>query len=493
MRIAMAQVWQETHTFNPMATGLVELEESGLYFGDEILEKMWGVAEIGGFLAAAEEEEAEVELVPIIRAWAGSGGRVTGEALDFLEGKLVSGLRESLPVDGVLLSLHGAAAADRVDDFEGYLLSAVRRVVGESVPVVVSLDHHANITQRIVESVNALVGYQTQPHDPFETGERAARTLFAIVQGVITPTVGWQKIPMVAPADRGLTAEWPMREWFDLARAMEEHPGVISVSNFPVQPWLDVAELGWATVVVTDNDQVLANQLAAELANKAWELREAFWAVRRVPPEDAIRQAVAAKEGPIVISDASDSVLSGAPGDGTCLLKEMLRQRITCTALLPMIDPQVVEAAIQAGPGSQIAVLVGGKLDPVFGEPVEVTGTVAGVAETGLTSTLTWGAAEMGRTVLLDVGSIRMMVSELRGVGGADPDAYRHFGVEPAEAQMAVVKMYFNFAGFRPIMKGTIMADCPGLSGWDLRQFKWERAPRPVFPLDELPEWQATV
>ena len=99
----------------------------------------------------------------------------------------------------------------------------------------------------------------------------------------------------------------------------------------------------------------------------------------------------------------------------------------------------------------------------------------------------------MGRTVLLDVGSIRMMVSELRGVGGADPDAYRHFGVEPAEAQMAVVKMYFNFAGFRPIMKGTIMADCPGLSGWDLRQFKWERAPRPVFPLDELPEWQATV
>lgn len=490
VRIALAQIWQETHTFSPLPTGLREFEANGLYTGRDILDRTAGAGEMGGFLAAAEAD-GDVEPVPIVRAWALSSGRITAEALTLLEARLVAGLAMALPVDGVFLSLHGATAADGVDDVAGYLLQSVRHMVGPDLPVVASLDHHANITRRIVEHATALVGYRTLPHDPFDTGERAARLLFATVRGELSPRIGWQKIPLLAPADRGSTDEPPMQTWFDTARRMEQQPGVIAVSPFPVQPWLDVEELGWAVVAVTDNDPELAQRLAAELADQAWALRDAFWDIRRLPPAEAIRQAAAAPQGPIIVADASDSVLSGATGDGTCLLREMLRQEIGGLALVPMVDAPAVEAAISAGAGQVITVPVGGTLDRLFGQPVTITARVEGVAPEGMAATGPWGSAELGRTALLSVGAIRLLVSERRGFGGADPEVYRRFGVEPARAQLIVVKMYFNYQSLHAMMKGAVMADCPGLSTWNLRQFRWDRAPRPLYPLDDLPDWRA--
>ena len=492
MKIAIAQIWQETHTFCPNLTRLTEFKQGGLFTGEEILNKMGGLGEIGGFITAAQESSQDVEFVPILRAWAMSGGRVTTEMLEYLENELISGLKESLPLDGVLISMHGASASEKVDDLEGYLLAKVRQVVGRYVPIVVALDHHANLTHQIIQSVDALIGYQTQPHDPYETGQRAAGILFSILQGRFTPTIAWQKIPVLAPADRGRTSERPMKVWFDLAREMEKRPGVITVSNFPVQPWLDVPELGWSVVVITDNNPALAKQLAVELAEKAWELRSEFWKVQRLPPEEAIRMAVEAQEGPILICDASDSVLSGAPGDSTCLLQEMLRQNIQCAALLSMVDPVVVNEAIKAGIGAEITTLIGGKLDPIFGMSIQVTGKVAGIAKEGMKFAIgQWGATDMGRCVLFEVGNIKLVVSEFRGIGGTHPDIYRSFGVEPSEAKIIVVKTYFNYPNFVPMIKEAYMADCSGLSGWDLRQFEWKSAPRPLYPLDEISDWHA--
>jgi microcystin degradation protein MlrC len=493
MKIALAQIWQETNTFSPISTDLKSFEQNGLYFGAQILEQMRGVGELGGFVAAAEEEADRVELLPILRAWAMSSGRVTSRTLSFLEEQLIRGLRKAKPIDGIFLSMHGAAASEKVADLEGHLLSAVRGEVGDDIPLVLSLDHHANVTERIICSTDALVGYQTQPHDPYETGKRAARILFAALRGDIVPSAGWQKIPMIAPADRGHTSEWPMKAWFDLARAMEKQPGVISCSTFPVQPWLDVPELGWATVAITDNKPGLAYQLAAGLANMAWELRDEFWVTRRLQPEEVIRRAVQAQRGPIIICDASDSVLSGAPGDSTCLVKEMLRQRIQCIALLPMVDPELVEQAIAAGVGNEIKARVGGKLDCIFNEPVPIRGKVIGIVEEGLSPSLHWGSSSMGRTVLIEVGSIKMLVSEQGGTGGTDPETYRHFGIEPAHAKIIVVKTYYHYEHFRSILKDVFMADCPGLSTWDLRGFDWKNAPRPLFPLDDLPDWHPII
>jgi microcystin degradation protein MlrC len=492
MRIAVAQVWQETQTFNPVAWERKHFEAGGLYFGAEIMDKLRGVGEIGGLMAVMEEEVERVELVPIIRAQAMAGGRVTAETLTFFREKLVAGLREVQPVDGVFLSMHGAMAAEKEDDPEGALLAAVREVIGDAVPVVAPLDHHANITKRIIACADLLVGYQEEPHDPFETGMRAAKLLLALIRGEISPKVGWQKIPMLAPPDRFATARGPMREWFDLAREMEERPGVLSVSTFPVQPWMDVLELGWAAVVYANGDRQLAQRLAAELANKAWELRDEFWVVDRLPPSEVVKRAVEAEEGLIVISDGSDTVNGGAAGDSTCLLKEMLRQRVECTTLLPMVDPEVVEVATRAGVGSEITVWVGGKRDKLFGEPVEVTARVTGVSQS-LKTTIHWGVYDRGRAALLEIGGIKMVVSEYRGVGGIHPDIYEHFGLEPAAAKMVVIKENSNFQYFSSWMKGLLRSDCPGLCGRDLGQFSWERRPRPIYPLEEIPAWHAVA
>ena len=144
-----------------------------------------------------------------------------------------------------------------------------------------------------------------------------------------------------------------MKEWFDLAREFEEMPGVVSVSNFPMQPWLDAEEGGWATVVVTDDDPALARRLAVELGNRAWSLRAGFMEQDSVSPAEAVRRAESAPRGLIVLPDVGDTVWGGATGDSTCILEEMLRQGITSTALVPIIDAEVVEAAITAGAGER--------------------------------------------------------------------------------------------------------------------------------------------
>jgi len=492
MRIAIGEITQETDTFSPILTGLPDFKQNGLHFGDEILVKMPGVGQLGGFLAVAEDREG-LEILPILRARAMSNGRLTESTLEFLEGKLLAGLEKVLPVDAVFLSLHGAASSEQTDDLEGHVLSAVRQVVGPEVPVVAPLDHHANITRLIMDSADLVVGHQTQPHSPFDTGKIATRVLFDMLSGKISPTAGWFKIPMITPQDRFLTSGGPMKEWFDLARSMEEQPEVISASCFPVQPWVDVEEAGWTAVVYTDDDPKLAWKLAAHLANKAWQLRDEFWLSERVPPAEAIRQADQAPAGLIILADTGDSVYGGAPGDSTCLLKEMLEQEIASTAYVPIVDAEAVDQAIQAGEGCEITLSLGGKMDQVFSKPVEVTGVVRRISEGLVTDLGRAGPCDMGRTALLEAGSIKIALADSRIRAINFPDMYTHLGLEIEDAKMVVVKTASNFQYFAPWRKGLIRADTPGMTQSNLRDFTWVRVPRPLYPLDDLPEWQARL
>jgi len=493
MRIAIASVAQETDSFSPLRTTLEDFRQYGLCEGEGLLERARGVGPVGGFLAAAEEDEVDLVPLPIILGKALANGPLTAQAVEFFREKLVAGLEDALPIDGVYLFLHGAAASERIPDVEGYLLSAVRGVIGDCVPLVMGCDHHANITQLIIDSVDGLVGHRTQPHDQFDTGMLAARMLFALVRGEISPTIAWRKIPLIAHQEQFLTDGGPMKQWFDVAREFETLPGVVSVSNFPMQPWLDVPEGGWSTVVITDGNLSLAQRLAAELANTAWELREQFWTLSSIPPEEAVRRAVEAERGLVVLSDTGDSVFGGATGDSTCLLREMLRQRIACTALVPMVDPEVVQMAVEAGTGSEITVKVGGKLDSLFSQPVEVTGRVAAIAEGWLEARVVGiPSFDMGVTVLLEVGSIKMVISENRGIGGNHPVVYRRFGLEPAEAKMVVLKTASNFQYYAAMTSQVLRADTPGLTTSHLDRLDWARLPRPIYPLDELREWRAS-
>ena len=491
MRIAIARFSQETSSFSPLPTTLDRFREFGIYEGDDLLEKFRGVGDIGGFLDTLEEEGVDCELLPIISGSGCAGGTITAEALDFFAEKLATGLKKALPIDGMFFSIHGAAAAENVDDAEGYLLKVVRDTIGYDVPIMAPMDHHANITQLKMDGMTGLVGHLTQPHDPYDTGRRAAHMLFATLRGEITPTMAWQKIPLITHQEQFLTRSGPMKEWFDLAREFEELPGVVSASNFPMQPWLDAYEGGWSTVVVTDNDPALARRLAVDLANKAWSLRDAFLKLESIPPDQAVRRAEKASRGLVVLSDTGDSVYGGAAGDSTCILKEMLEQRITSTALVPIVDAHVVEAAIQAGVGSQISVHVGGKLDTVFARPVEITAKVAGIGGGRLyANVIGLESFDMGRAVLLEAGSVKIMVSEFRGIGGNHPIVYQHFGLDPSQAKMIVVKTASNWQCFHEWISEVIRVDTPGATMSHLEKFNWNRIPRPIYPLDDM-NWRA--
>ena len=493
MRIAIAKIFQETDTFSPVLYTLDDFQRFGIFYGEEILERFKDIGELGGFISVAQTQPETITLLPIINATAWAGGRLKSEAFQFLSDSLINGLEKAEPFDGILLSLHGAMCAEDIDDCVGYLLGEIRRNIGQDIPIIVTLDHHANITKEIIKNVDGLVGYRKCPHtDTFETGVRAANLLFKILRREVSPKIAWKKIPMITPIDKFLTDEPPLLDWFSVADKYASLDNVLSISQFPVQPWLDVNELGWSTVVITDRDIKLAEELAEKLSDIAWEMRKEFFSATLVPPSEAIREANNAKQGPIIIADGSDNMNSGAPGDSTCLLKEMLAQSIDCIAYITIVDPEAVEMAINAGYGSQVTLTVGGKRDHIFSSPVEITGRVCKISRGEILSTGHLPIKfDMGRTVLFEIGSIKLVISEYPGPSH-EPNVYRHLGLDPEKAKIVVVKTPVGFrVAYKSISKNAIIADTPGLSTPHLEVLPYSRIPRPIFPFDPIENWKS--
>ncbi len=490
MRIAVAEIAQETDSFSPLRADLSEFESYGLYRGPDVIERMCGAGPIGGLLDVVAEQSSPVELVPLIRAWGGAGGTILDETFAQLKTELLDRLRAAGSVDAVFLVLHGAAAGESEDDLEGVVLEEVRRVVGERVPIVVPFDHHANITTRKMRNADLLVGHETQPHDPIETGRKTARLLFRMLAGEISPVRAWQKIPMITPQDQFLTSGGPMKAWFDRAREYERQPGVLDVSPYPMQPWLDVAEGGWAVVVHTDGNADLARHIAAEMAYLAWRLRKEFWRSERVSPKNAVAQAVNAEAGLVILSDTGDSVYGGATGDNTTLLRELLAQQVPCLSLIPVVDAEAVAKAITSGVSSSMTLTVGGRSDHQFSQPVTFDGRVAAISEGVTVEIPDRGVCRIRRTALVECGAVRIALLDNRSFAINHPILYTHLGIDIDTAKIVVVKTASNFQFFAPWRKGLIRVDTPGTTQSNLGDFHWQRLPRPIDPFEEIPEWR---
>ncbi|MCB2001711.1 MAG: M81 family metallopeptidase [Burkholderiaceae bacterium] len=494
MRIALIHVGQETNDFNPSPTTLRDYQSFGIIEGQDMLERFRGLGQIGGYIEAVEQSGQPVETVPIVRGWAVAGGRIDRASYDFFDDKIRSGLAAAGPLDGVALQLHGACASEDMDDVEGAQLQACRDVLGPDIPIVLGLDHHANITRKMVALATAIVGHRTQPHDPFDTGRIGAEVLLKILFHGVRPTTAWRKLPLLSHQEQFLTSRAPMKTWFDRARAMEADPRVVQASNYPMQPWLDVAEGGWSTIVVTDNDPALAERLADELADLAWSLRAEFQKKDAVAIDDAVRMADAADQGLVVLSDTGDTVFGGAAGDSNLILESMLRLGIRGRALVPLIAPETVARLVQAGEGATVTLPVGGNVATAFFQPIEVTGTVRRIAAGKVNlKQHHQDEIDMGRTVVFDVGPVTLLVSELRGVAGNLPDVYRAFGVEPRDYKMAVLKTASNFQYFASISSQVIRVDTRGPGQSDVFGLPWKRIPRPVYPLDPIDDWRHAV
>jgi microcystin degradation protein MlrC len=489
MRIAIAEFSQETDTFSPLRAGLSEFESYGVYRDAELLDRMQNAGPIGGLLQVLAEHGSGIEPVPLLRASAGAGGKILDETFTQLSQELLERLHAAGKLNAVFLSLHGAASSESEDDLEGTLLEQIRQVVGEETLIIVPLDHHANITRRMMENADCLIGHETQPHDPIATGRKAARLMMRMLAGDISVVRAWQKIPMITPQDQFLTASGPMKAWFDRAREWERQPGVLDVSPCPMQPWLDVAEGGWSVVVHTDANADLARRITADMATLVWNLRREFWHSERLPPAEAVRRASAAEQGLVILSDTGDSVYGGAPGDNTCLLGELVAQQVPCLSLMPMVDSEAVSAAISAGVKSEITLNVGGRQDTEFSRPVKIVGKVAAFSRGLSVEIPERGVCHIGRAALLECGAIRLALLDNRSFVINHPLLYSHLGVNVAAAKLVVVKTASNFQFFAPWRRQLIRVDTPGTTQSNLSAFSWQRLPRPIDPFDEVANW----
>jgi microcystin degradation protein MlrC len=282
-----------------------------------------------------------------------------------------------------------------------------------------------------------------------------------------------------------------MKTWFDRARAMESDPRVLQASNYPMQPWLDVAEGGWATVAVTDGDRALAERCADELADLAWSMRAEFQKKEAVSIDEAVRMADAEPKGVVVLSDTGDTVFGGAAGDSNLILEAILRLDIRSRAIIPMIEPPTVARLVAAGEGTTVTLPIGGSAATQFFKPLTVTGRVHRIGG-GIVKVVEHNQHEvdMGRTVVFEVGPVTLLVSELRGVAGNVPGVYRAFGVEPRDYKMAVLKTASNFQYFAPITSRLIRVNTTGPGQSDIVGLPWKRVPRPIYPLDDIASWR---
>lgn len=402
-------------------------------------------------------------------------------------GKMLDGIEKIDHVDGVLMQLHGAMVSEKIGSSEGYILHKIREKVGASVPIVATLDLHANISQLAVDMADILVGYDTYPHvDPYDRGREAGELIWRMLNNEIHPKHALEKPLMMPSPQKQKTSYFPMKAVYDLAHKIEEDKKVLNVTVLPGFPFADIPEAGLGIVVTTDNDEELAHKKAKEISEFCWMNRKHFLA-DVVPVEDAVRYAINAKEGPIVLVDQADNPGGGAPCDSTVLLRELLKQKASNVVVCPIRDPEAVDIAIKAGVGNTVTMKIGGKTDGFHGEPIEVTGYVKLISDgkflvTGPMDTGT--VTNLGRTVVLKVDDVEILLTEVR-VQPTDLQQYRAFGIEPTEKKIIVVKSSVHFrAVHEPIAKEIIEVDTPGIHGTRLAAFGHKKIRRPMFPID---------
>ena len=491
MRVAIVELKQETNTFVLRPTTLADFDAWHHWRGSDVVSGLRDTnTEITGFLDVLES--AGFEPVPILATFAMSGGKVTNAAYQALLDELLAGLLNHGPFDGVLLALHGAMVTDADDDPDGAIIAAVRAAIGSAIPLVVTMDLHANVTRLSVKHADAIVGFRTSPHiDLREAGQRGAKVMSRMLRDGLRPAMAMVKIPMMVPASTHMHhLPGPFQRLMHAAAAAESGP-LLSASVFTVQPWLDIAEMGFATVAVSDGDATPAENVAVELAELAWAERDAFMETELIPIAEAIERA-GTINGPVVLSDLADGTGAGSPGDATAVIAALLAAELREPALVCVRDADGAKIAVAAGAGADVALEVGGKLDNVYNEPVTIQGTVtfAGPARFRFNGEGYTGVEmDMGHCAVVQSGQVSILILG-NSVMTVDPAMYRAVGLEPSDAGIVVVKSHIQFrAGYADIARAIILLDSPGMSSDRLESLPFVKIERPLFPFDRAFEF----
>jgi microcystin degradation protein MlrC len=492
-RIALGSLMTECNHLGGQPTDLRRFEIYELRRGAEVLEASGAT---GGMAQVLRENDAEI--APLVVATACPGGPLTSECYRVLKSEMQERLRASLPVDGVLLALHGSATVEDVPDLEGDLLKSTRELAGASTPIVATLDPHGHVTQTMIENADALLAFETYPHvDTHQTGARAARLLYKILREKLRPTMAMVKAPVLVSGVNGTTeGAGPFADVMRLAKSFEGTDGVLSTSAFLVHPYLDLPEMGGGGLVVTDGDLAQAERLSRAVTELYWQKRFALEPETFSPPE-AIQKGLEIAGGPVLLVETADCCGGGAAGDSVATLRALLEAGLSETSLAPVVDPPAAALCHAAGAGAEIEIEIGHKLDPKWGEPLRVQARVLRLGAGRFTyAGGNWDGveADMGRSAVVQIGRVQVLITTHATYDWAD-EQFCALGMNTRDAKFIVVKNPMNYRiGYAGIARAAYILDTPGPTPATLRGVEYARLARPYFPADpDIPDLQFQI
>ena len=479
MKVFIAGISTETNTFLPFPTGEAGFAAS-LALGREASRApdLTFNAPLIEWRRLAEADGHTV--VESFFAAAHPSGITVRAVYERIRDAILADLKAALPVDVVLLNLHGAMVADGYDDCEGDVLSRVRALVGPQAAVGAELDLHCHTTPVMFANATCLIAYKEYPHT--DMAARAAelyRICAAAAGGDVRPVTGVYDCRMI---NMWRTAIEPMKGFVVRMQRLEGRDGVLSVSFGHGFPWGDVPDVGARVWVVTDNDQQNAETLAAELGRAIWEMREQT-PIAALSVDAAIDRALAAPSGPIVIADMTDNPGGGAPGDNTGILRRLVERGVGDAALGYLWDPLAVDLCRSAGPGARFELRIGGKAGRVSGDPIDLEITVTALVDDLHQTGLGGGRSALGNAAAVRIppGIDVALVSDRSQVFA--PDGFTRLGIEPSQKRIVVVKSTNHFyAAFAPIAAEILYAAAPSAMPSDLAAIPYRKFKRPYWP-----------
>ncbi len=489
MKFFAAVFAHETSSFSPIPTSRRSFEVSGTYRRPgpdadlKTLEEQGRGSAYGEWIRLARERGHNIALGTMTST--GPSGRTVKADYESLRDEILSDLKAAMPVDAVLLMLHGAQMAVGYDDCEGDLISRVRQIVGKHAPIGAELDLHCNISRTMLDSATVIMACKEYPHTDF--ADRAV-DLFALIEGAglgrIKPVMSFERVPML---NLFFTTREPMRSFVDRTTAMEGKDKILSVTLCHGFSSADIADASASVIVVTDNDPERGAKLASQLGHEFYGMKVTA-GPQTLSVAASLDEAMAASPGkPVVIADGSDNPGAGAAGDSTFILKAMLERGVRNAALAMIWDPVAVQLASDAGVGAKLEMRIGGKVGPMSGEPLDVEAEVIGLAENPMQIAFSGQKdSPIGRSAAIRVKGIDIVLNSRR-TQTFSPECLSELGIDPHGKKILVVKSNQHFyARFAPIAQRVIYCDAPGTSSNDLRRRPYRNLKRPIWPLDDV-------
>jgi microcystin degradation protein MlrC len=476
MKIFMANLATETNTFSPIPTGRESFMGVGYFRRDASLSPAnHGSVALIAWRGLAEADGHEV--VESICAFAQPAGTTLRHVYEELRDMLLADLRAAMPVDVVLMKMHGAMVADGYEDCEGDTVARIREVVGKEAVIGLELDLHCHLTEEMRTSCDAIITYKEYPHiDVAERAHELYALCLAAKRGEVRPVMAYYDCRMIS---MWRTTVEPMQGFVSRMKTLEGRDGILSVSFGHGFPWGDVPEVGAKVVVVADGDAAAAVALAETLGRELWRLREEC-----VPRHDTIDGAIDAAlavAGPVVLADVADNAGGGAPSDNTEILRRLVDRGITGVATGCYWDPVAVQFCIEAGLGASFDLRIGGKCGVASGMPVDLNVTVKGIVRDHTQGGLSGGRAVLGDSVWVHAQGIDLILNSNRSQV-FHPDAFTGLGCTLADKRIIVVKSTQHFhAGFAPLGEVRYVS-APGAIGPDFANIPFTRRTKPYWP-----------